>query len=209
MKKFTFVILGVLLVGACSKKEDQPQQSVEVQTDVQNVLASAEQIKKHADTYTENDPAIHLSILETFALVKSLYPDMSNQHLAKQHLFQMTNSTNGKPTPFHQFEDWKSVKGLYGESDQKLQALTVEVYNSTSYEKSKQEAFDTCKNIWKNIDGRIPNVIDEFVDRLKEYEQANSSATTNRIRYGYMFLLDASHYKDGYPVVCNIGYDKN
>ena len=208
MKKFTFVILGGLLLGACSEKEDQSHKNVEVQTDVQNALTSAEQLKKRAGTYTENNPAIHLNILEAFALVKSLYPDMPDQHLATKHIFQMTTSSNGKPTSFHKFEDWKSIKGLYGESDQKLQALTVEVYDSTSYEKSKQEAFDACKNIWKNIDGRIPNVIDELADHLKEYEQTNSSSITNRTRYGYMFLLDASHYQDGYPVVCTIGYDK-
>lgn len=209
MKKFAFTtIFSMLLLVACSKQEDKPQQSAEVKTDVQDTLISIEKLKKQAGTYSETDPAIHLNILEAFAVAKSLYPDMPEQHLATEHMFQMTTSSNGKITPFHKFEDWESIKAFYGESDQNLRHITIEVYDKTSYKKSKQKAFDTCKNIWKNIDERVPNEIDELADRLRVYEQENSSAMTNRIRYGYMFLLDASHYQDGYPVVCTIGYDK-
>lgn len=202
------LLLGVLLLVACSK-QDNSQQNFEKQTnqdtDLANALAFVQKQKKLASSYSQTDPAVHLNMLDMVAIVRSLYSNFPAHFVEQENMFQTTESTDGKITSFNPFNDWVSIKVLHNKADQNVNHLTVEVYDHSSYQKSKKEAFDLCKNIWNNIDHRVPQVIDELVNRLDQ----NSLATVSHIRYGYMYLLDASHYTDGYPIVCTVGYDGN
>lgn len=82
--------------------------------------------------------------------------------------------------------------------------FNAEVYDTDSYEESKFMAFQACKEVWKNIDDRVPPVIDELSERIDEYEKDGSKPMTQHTRFGYTFILDARHYKDGYPIACQI-----
>lgn len=206
MKKF--LLLSLLFLSACSSQNNEQQSNDEQQDQVSNSLAFAQKQKDLANTYSETDPAVILNILDTFAITKSLYPNMAEQEFSQKHMFQMTNSSNGKITPFKVYQNWESIKAVYTEPNQVLKHIGVEVYEENSYKEAKQKTFDMCKNIWRNIDNRIPPVIDELADRINKYEDQGSSAMTSHIRYGYLISLDASHYVDGYPVACNIGYEK-
>ncbi|MGE8685124.1 MAG: hypothetical protein ACN6OV_11735 [Acinetobacter sp.] len=206
------LLLGVLFLVACSK-QDNVHQAIEQQpnqdTNVENTLAFVQEQKKRAASYSQTDPAVRLDMLNMVAVVRTLYPDFPAHFVEEENMFQTTGSKDGKVTSFNRFTDWISVKVFHNKSNQNINHLTVEVYDHRSYQQSKQETLEVCKNIWNNIDHRVPKVIDELSDRLKKYESHNSSAVTSHIHHGYVYNLDASHYSDGYPIVCTVGYDGN
>ena len=108
---------------------------------------------------------------------------------------------------FTTYENWMSIK-ITAPIDNKNTwgSFLVEVYDKKSYEDSKFMAFQTCKEVWSNIDDRVPQVVDELALRIINYENNSQKAVTQHIRFGYSFRLDASHYNEGYPVVCQIHY---
>ncbi|MCF8999279.1 hypothetical protein [Acinetobacter nectaris] len=206
-------LVGILLLVGCSKQDSSNQmtgfEQANAELNVKETLSSVEQKQKLAGTYSNNDPAVRLSSLEMVAILKTLYPTFALESMTEKQRFQMTASDTGKVKPFQPFHDWVSIKVIYREPNQNLHHIAVEIYDQASYKESKQKTFDMCKNIWKGIDARIPEVIDELSDRIKNYEKSDSLAMTSYTRYGYLFSLDASHYRDGYPVACNIGYDQS
>ncbi len=205
------LLLGVLLLVACSKQIDSQTDGVQQENqdiDVMNALDFVQQQKKLASTYSQTDPAVSLNMLNTVAVVRSLYSNFPAHFVEQDNMFQTTESIDEKVTPFNRFNDWKSIKVFNNKTDQNLNHTLVEVYDQRSYQQSKKETFDLCKNIWSNIDHRVPDVIDELELNLKKREQQNLSAVITQVKYGYRYHLDASHYLDGYPVVCSIAYDK-
>lgn len=206
-------LVGILFLAGCSKQDDSKQmtsfEKANEEFNVKKTLSSMEQIQKRAGTYTEDDPAVRLNAFEMLAILQSLYPQFALESMAEKQKLQMTVSDTGKVKPFLAFHDWVSIKTSYTEPNQKLDYVMIELYDKESYQIAKQNTFDMCKNIWKHIDARIPSVIDELSNRIENYEKNNSSAMTSYIRYGYLFSIDASHYKDGYPIVCTIRYDKS
>ena len=206
-----FLLLGVLFLVACSKQDNSHQEiekSTNQENSIEKALAFVSEQKNNADSYAQTDQAVYLDMLNMVAVIRTLYPNFPAQYIEEENLFQATGIDEEAVTSLNRFNDWKSIKVFHNKTDQNVNHLTVEVYDQKSYEQSKKEAFELCKNIWINIDHRVPKVIDELAMRLKEYEQGNSSATTTHIRYGYKYHLDSSHYLDGYPVVCTVAYDK-
>ena len=160
--------------------------------DVQNALDFAQQQKELASTYKASDPEVQMGMLEFSAIVRALYPNYGIKNdIGTNGIFQFTASDNGQFVPFHRFDNWISIKLSKNKSNDNLNFMSVELYNKKSYQDSKRDAFELCKEIWSNIDHRVPVVIDELADRLVKYENSGSSAMTQHIRYGYSFDLDA------------------
>lgn len=110
---------------------------------------------------------------------------------------------------FTPYKTWMSIKiTAPTNTTSSWGSFLVEAYDAQSYEESKFMAFQACKEVWKNIDNRVPLVIDELSQKINNYEKQNSKAATRQIRYGYWVNLDASHYAEGYPIVCQIAVSK-
>lgn len=215
-----FTVISIVVAVFYLKSQSKNQESDKIQStqvidnspqpmeDVQNALDFVQKQKEMAITYKASDPVVRLDMLKFSAIVRTIYPNYGVKNdIGTNGIFQFTASDNGQFVPFHRFDDWISIKLSKNKSNDNLSFMSVELYNKKSYEDSKRDAFELCKNIWSNIDHRVPAVIDELADRLVKYENSGSSAMTQHIRYGYRFDLDARHYYEGYPVVCGVGYD--
>ena len=190
------LIFAVVLLGGCSKQEAQDSHSAKASA-VQNF------IKKEI---TDDSQAAQIDYEQLVVVTHNALSEL------KQHEKNSEGVIQFLPTPmqskFEPFQTWMSVKiSSSAKSTKAWGSFTAEVYDK-SYEKSKFMAFQACKEVWKNIDDRVPVVIDELAKRVTEYENSGSKPMTQHVRYGYMFDLDASHYKDGYPVVCQISHDR-
>ncbi|MEQ1412252.1 hypothetical protein [Acinetobacter indicus] len=200
------LLFAVILLAACSKQEEQQviKSHLEQNDEVFQALDHVKQQQIKSGSYNETDPAVKLDIIEFAAVIRSLYPNYPAYFSEKERMFQTTKSIDAEIKPFERFEDWSSIKIFHNKGNKYTSHVIVEVYDPVSYAQSKKETFDVCKNIWKGIDQRVSNKIEELVERL---EKKDSKATTSYIHSGYRYILDASHYSDGYPVSCIVGYD--
>lgn len=197
MKKF--LLLGVILLGACSKQE-LPK------TDDQDGSKIKSYINKH---YGENDPAAVIDFIQLAEVtIKSLPNAQASYNPNATEVKLLPNSTPSD-SKFEKFNDWYSVKIIRDADSVKWKSFLVEVLDKQGYVQSKKAAFSACKDVWKNIDNRVPAVIDELAAKIEGYEKSESTAATIQVRNGYRFNLDASHFQEGYPVVCAIAYEKN
>lgn len=196
MKKI--IILGIFLLVGCTAQEAQ-----KVETS-----APSEIIPYVNKNYTESDSAAKIDFVQlTQVAIKNL---SSMQVGYNSDATEVKFLSNDVPSDvkFVPSKDWQSVKILRNKDSEIWKSFIVEVFDLNGYEQSKTTSFNICKDIWKDIDNRVPPVIDELATRINEYEKAGSTPVTQHIRYGYFFDLDASHYNDGYPIVCSIAYDK-
>lgn len=196
MKKI--IILSLFALVGCSEPQ-APKTEASTTTEV------VPYVKKN---YTESDLAARLDFVQ---LAQVTINDLSSLQATYN-----SNATEVKLLPhdvsrdvkFIPFNNWQTVKIIRKPDSEIWQNFLVEVFDKKSYEQSKTIAFDICKDVWSEIDERVPTVIDELAARINEYEKTGSVAMTQHIRYGYLFSLDASHYKDGYPISCSISYDE-
>lgn len=196
MKKFLLLI--VVLLAACSKQELPASGSGESSKIVSYV-------NKH---YADNDPAARLNFIQLSEITINNLPATQASYNADATEVKLLPKSTASDNKFEKFNDWYSVKIIRDADSENWKSFIVEVLNKQGYEQSKKASFNVCKDVWKNIDNRVPAVIDELALKIKDYEKSNTSPATIQVRYGYRFNLDASHFKDGYPVVCAIAYDK-
>ncbi|ENW79756.1 hypothetical protein F909_02859 [Acinetobacter sp. ANC 3929] len=197
MKKF--LLLGVILLAACSKQE-LPK------TDTQDGREIKSYINKH---YGENEPAAQIDFLQLTEVAINSLPHAQASYNANATEVKFLPKNTASDSKFEKFNDWYSVKIIRDADSEKWESFLVEVLDKQGYEQSKKASFNACKDVWKNIDNRVPAIIDELAAKIEGYEKSDSTAATIQVRNGYRFNLDASHFKDGYPVVCAIAYDKN
>lgn len=195
MKKLLF--LSVILLSACNK-QDAP--SVEP--------SKATIIPYVNKNYVESDPVAQLDFVQFAQVAINSLPDARASYNPNATEVRLLPKNIPSDSKFKAFENWYSIKIIRNIDSVDWNNFLVEIRDNQGYEQSKSAAFNACKDVWKNIDNRVPPVIDELVGRIKEYENSGSSAMTQHIRYGYFFDLDASHFNDGYPVSCSISYDK-
>lgn len=212
MKKLILAVAMLALIG-CSKQDFSNQSHAEKSliqdAEIANALDFVQTQKVAANTYIDADPAVQLDVLKFVAIVRTLYPSYGiSNAVANEGVFQFTASKNEQFNSFHRSENWTSIKIIKNKMDNDVSHMTVELYSKRSYVESKQAAFDLCKRIWSGIDQRVPTVIDELAHRLDNGKENSAKERVEHIRYGYLFDLDASHYRDGYPVSCTIAYDK-
>lgn len=196
MKKI--LILNLLFLVGCSSQEAPKVES-------SATSETAPYIKK---SYTESDSAAELDFVQL--------TQVANNNLSAMKITYNPDATEVKLLPndvpsdakFSPSDNWESIKIIRNPESANWRNFLVEVYDSKGYEQSKSKAFSMCKDVWNAVDNRVPAVINELATRLREYENSDMPPMTQHIRYGYFFNLDASHYKDGYPVVCSIAYDK-
>ncbi|QBK70693.1 hypothetical protein [Acinetobacter johnsonii] len=193
------LILGLFSLVGCTAQEPPKVE----------LSRSSEAVPYEQKSYEESDAAANLDFIQlTEITIKNLSgmqvtynPDATEVKLIPNEV-----ATDAKFIPFN---NWKSVKVVRRLDSKNWHHFIVEVFSASGYDQSKSSAFSICKDVWKKVDNRIPTVIDELEMRLNEYEKTGSAPRTQHIKYGYIFDIDASHYKDGYPIVCTIAYDKN
>ncbi|EPL0707004.1 hypothetical protein Q7567_08040 [Acinetobacter baumannii] len=193
-----FLLLSVVLLAACSKQElpkSEPNGN-------SNIVSY---VNKH---YAENDPAARLDFIQLSEIAIKSSPELQAGYNADATEVKLLPK-NISNSQFEKFKNWESIKIIRNADSENWKSFLVEVLDKQGYENSKKASFNTCKDVWKNIDNRVPAVIDELATKIEDYEKLNSTAATTQVRYGYLFNLDASHFQDGYPVVCMIAYDKN
>lgn len=196
MKKI--IILGLFLLAGCTAKDAQKAET----------SASAEIVPYVNQNYSELDSAAKIDFVQlTQVAIKNL-SSMQVGYNPEATEVKFLPSDVPSDVKFVPSTDWQSVKILRNKDSEIWKSFIVEVFNLNGYEQSKTTSFKICKDIWKDIDNRVPTVIDELSKRINEYEKAGSTPATQHIQYGYFFDLDASHYKDGYPIVCSIAYAK-
>lgn len=192
------LILGLFSLVGCTAQETQKVES----------SSSSETVPYEQKSYTESDSAANVDFIQlTEIAIKNLSgmqitynPDATEVKLLPSDVLP-----NEKFTPFH---NWTSVKIIRKADSKNWHHFLVEAFSTESYDQSKSTAFSLCKDVWNKVDNRVPAVMDELAIRLNEYEKAGSVPKVQQIKYGYVFNIDASHYKDGYPVVCSLAYDK-
>ncbi|TCM61885.1 hypothetical protein EC844_12639 [Acinetobacter calcoaceticus] len=177
-----------LLVG-CAKKDLN-----EIQTEASYVQKS----------YAASDLAAELSIVQFTNILKNIYPTLKITYPKDVSIVTLLPSDIKPDARFSKFNNWFSIKITRSANSDQWGSSMVEIYNQESYEATKDLALSHCKNIWGHIDNRVPPVIDELADLVKDQEKNGSDAMIQLIRYGYSFELDARRYKDGYPVVCMV-----
>lgn len=197
MKKF--LLLSLALLAACSKQELPKSETSENSKIVSYV-------NKH---YTENDPVAELDFIQISEVAINSLPNAQAGYNADATEVKLLPKGTASDSNFAKFNDWYSVKIIRDAGSENWKSFITEVFDKQGYEQSKKASFNACKDVWKNIDNRVPAVIDELATKIKDYEKSNTSPATIHVRYGYRFNLDASHFKEGYPVVCAVAYDKN
>ncbi|MCH7305449.1 hypothetical protein MMP74_13860 [Acinetobacter sp. NIPH 1869] len=196
MKKF--LLLSVVFLIACTK-QDLPKPET---ADNTKIVPYA---NKH---YTNSDPVAHLDFIQFAQVVINTLSKAQASYNSDATEVKLLPKGTPSDSRFETFNDWYSVKILRNADSENWGSFLVEVYDSKGYEQSKDASFNACKEVWKNIDNRMPEVIDELSNKIKNYEDSGSSPETTQVRFGYWVHLNASHYKEGYPVVCQIAYDK-
>ncbi|GEM_PF-2104824 len=189
---------GVLTLVGCNAQEAPKVES----TSTSEIISY---VKKN---HTESDPAATLNFLQL--------TEISLKNLSVMQVFYNSDATEVKlvskdhkvDEKFTPFNNWQSVKIIRKPDSDQWHNFLVEVFDVKGYEESKNTTFSICKKVWNKIDERVPTVIDELAMRLKEYEKAGQTLNTQHIQYGYVFNLDASHFKNGYPIVCSVSYDR-
>ena len=195
MKKL--LLLSVMLLSACDK-QDAP--SVEP--------SKATLIPYVKKDYAESDPPAQINFVQIAQVAINSFPDVQATFNSNATEVKLLSKSVHSDSKFKTNEDWYSIKITRNVDSENWINFLVEIRDNKGYKQSKTAAFDACKFVWKNIDNRVPAVIDELAKRIDQYEKNGSSAMTQHIRYGYFFDLDARHYDEGYPVVCAISYDK-
>jgi len=191
------IVCAFALVG-CSEKnapKAEPSEAAEI----------VPYVKKN---YTESDPSAQLNFVQLAQIAINSLPAAQatyNQDATEVKFVPKGAQENSTFIPFH---DWYSIKIIRKSDSENWDNFLVEVFNKQGYEQSKIAAFNACKDVWKNIDNRLPLAIDELSQNVNDYEKQNSKAATQQMRYGYWINLDASHYKEGYPIVCQIAVSK-
>lgn len=196
---FIVSVFGVVLYYFLTKDK------LEVHTESVSNSEIKPYVKQNLD---ESSPSASLNFLQLVQIVKNTYPSLNisyNQSATEVKFVDDALKNDGK---FFPNSNWNSIKVFRKVDSEQWSNFLVEVYNIDGYTASKREAFELCKNIWSNIDNRVPIVITELEKRLSEYEKNDSKPLTQHLRYGYLIDLDASHYNQGYPVSCSISYDK-
>jgi hypothetical protein len=158
---------------------------------------------------TSGDAPVALSFAQLLGVTEKILPNtLTMTDVADEHLVQF--KAKNLSSDFKKFNAWSSIKVIRSENDPtQWDYFLVEIHDTQSYDIAKLKAFQLCKEVWQHIDDRVPRAIDELAQLLVNYEKQAISAKTSQLRYGYVFDLDASHYHEGYPVVCGIAYDKH
>ncbi|RLL17870.1 hypothetical protein [Acinetobacter chengduensis] len=196
MKKI--IILGLFLLAGCTGQEAQK---------VEN-SASSEIVPYINKSYSESDSAAKIDFIQLTQLAINNLSSMQAGYNSDATEVKFLSKEVPPDAKFLPSQDWQSVKISRNKDSEIWKSFIVEVFDSKNYEQSKTTSFSICKDIWKDIDNRVPTVIDELAVKINENEKVGSTPATQHIRYGYFFNLDATHYKDGYPVVCAISYAK-
>lgn len=196
MKKI--LILNLLFLVGCSS-----QQAPKVESSATS--ETSPYIKKN---YAESNSAAELDFVQLTQVANNNLSAMKITYNADATEVKLLANDVPADIKFSPFTNWQSVKIIRSPESENWRNFLVEVFDSEGYEQSKSKALSMCKDVWNAIDNRVPAVVDELATRLHEYENSGMPPMTQHIRYGYFFNLDASHYKDGYPVVCSIAYDK-
>ncbi|MFM6904747.1 MAG: hypothetical protein ACKOUU_01530 [Acinetobacter tjernbergiae] len=195
MKKL--LLLSVILLAACNK-QDEPSVEPSKATIIPYV-------KKH---HAKSDPPAQLDFLQLVQVVISSFPNAQASYNSNATELRLLSKHIPSDSKFKTYENWYSIKITRNIDSENWSNFLVEIRDNQSYEQSKIDAFNACKNVWRNIDHRVPTVINELAGRINKYGKNSSSATAQHIiRYGYLFNLDASHFNDGYPVSCSISYN--
>ena len=199
---FVFFVIISAFYSINQKKHEELTYNQEV--GVVDSSGTTSYVKK---VFSETDAAATLDFIQlTEVIIKNI---------SEMHVSYNSDATIVTLIPKHienrkfiPFNNWQSIKVIRTPDFNKWKIFMVEVFDSKGYEESKNTAFSICRNIWDKIDERVPTVIDELTARLEEYEKTGALSSTQHIRYGYLFSLDASHFKDGYPITCAIAYNE-
>ena len=192
------LILGLFSLVGCAAQEPPKVES----------SSSSETVPYEQKSYGESDAAANLDFIQLTEIAIKNLSEMQvtyNPDATEVKLLPNDVANDAKFTPF---DNWKSVKVIRKSDSKNWDHFIVEVFSTSGYDQSKSSAFSICKDVWTKVDNRVPTVIDELEMRLNEYEKTGSAPRTQHIKYGYIFDIDASHYKDGYPIACTIGYGK-
>ncbi|EPL7761130.1 hypothetical protein PGK01_00150 [Acinetobacter baumannii] len=182
MKKLISVV-GLLLLAGCSTQK-QPQ-------------SEPPYVKQN---YSESDPAAKLSVSQFANVVKSIYPAYQISHSSDGGEVKFLPNDVKADTKFVPNNNWYSIKIIKEPNTENWKGLVVEVLNKESFEQSKTVAAKDCQKIFGNIDNRVPAVLYDLENHLNQ----GSKTSISSHQYGYTFQLDASHYKEGYPVTCMV-----
>lgn len=182
MKKLISVV-GLLLLAGCSTQK-QPQ-------------SEPPYVKQN---YSESDPTAKLSVSQFANVVKSIYPAYQISHSNDGGEVKFLPNDVKADTKFVPNNNWYSIKIIKEPNTENWKGLVVEVLNKESFEHSKTVAARDCQKIFGNIDNRVPAVLYDLENQLNQ----GSISSISSHQYGYTFQLDASHYKEGYPVTCMV-----
>lgn len=182
MKKLISIV-GLLLLAGCSTQK-QPQ-------------SEPPYVKQN---YSESDPAAKLSISQFANVVKSIYPAYQISHSNDGGEVKFLPNDVKADTKFVPNNNWYSIKIIKEPNTENWKGLVVEVLNKESFEQSKAVAAKDCQKIFGNIDNRVPAVLYDLENQLNQ----GSKTSISSHQYGYTFQIDASHYKEGYPVTCMV-----
>lgn len=192
-----FLLLSLLWMTACSNEVNEQEKA-----DRERAIVFTQKQKEIANTYSEKDPAVKLNLSETVDILKTLYPKMVVHSDPNKQEFKLTTSHVDKAVPF---KDWESIKTFSSnESGKDVIYVLVEAYSEISAQESKRKTFEMCKNIWKNIDHRVPPIIDKLAQHLDENEARNLPLIVNELEYGYTFYANSKGYADGYAIGCGV-----
>lgn len=191
--KLLAALLSLTLLVGCSKKDSNVTQP-------ENPY-----IQKN---YAASDPAVKLDMVQFTSILKNIYPALNITYPKNVSFVRLLPSDVNPDANFIQYNNWFSVKLIKNDKNDLWSGMLTEVYSEESYEASKALAFNNCKKIWGHIDNRVPTVIDELQDRINSNETYGKKDMVQHVRYGYLFILDVSHYDSGYPVSCTIAIDK-
>lgn len=186
MKKL-ITVAGLLLLAGCSA-QNQPQPETPY-------------LKQN---YSESDPAAKLSMAQFVNVVKSIYPDYQITHSKDGGEVKFLPNDVKTDTKFEKNNNWYSIKIIHDSNSENWKGVVVEVFNKESYEQSKTVAFKDCQKIFGNIDNRVPTVLYELENNVKQNEENGTKSSPSVHRYGYTIHLDTNHYNEGYPVSCMV-----
>lgn len=192
------ILLGLFLLVGCNAQEAQKLET----------SAQSEIVPYVNQNYSESDSAAKIDFVQLTQVAIENLSSMQVGYNPDATEVKFLSKDEPSDAKFVPSQDWQSVKILRNKDSEIWKSFIVEIFNPNGYEQSKTTSFNICKEIWANVDNRVPPVIDELAARINEYDKAGSVPLTQHIRYGYFFDLDASHYKDGYPIVCAIAYAK-
>jgi hypothetical protein len=158
MKKL--LLLSVILLAACNK-QDEPSAEPAKATIIPYV-------KKH---HAKSDPPAQLDFLQLVQVVISSFPNAQASYNGNATELRLLSKRIPSDSKFKTYENWYSIKITRNIDSENWSNFLVEIRDNQSYEQSKTDAFNACKDVWRNIDHRVPTVINELAVELINMEK--------------------------------------